>query len=290
MEHRVLDRKGLKIGIKNGFGFTDFKEKYGLGEAELRDAVAILYKNNKKDACNLVKQIEGNEKKRVKPTTKPAEYKGVPIEEFVNMPMDEFMKIENDIAVNVKADIPETVILEDEIHQLEDEVIKCESQRKQWLGQYHDSIKQMSKYEEELTTLREKMVRLKEKYNASLERNTKIVNKANEILEKKTGLEVVLEEKRQKLEKLKRIVLCAYADGTVSTMDTSCQVSLDDSGSDALYLELVARDECQDLRAREIKSLAKLLKIIENSELDFEIVYDNAEMEAVFSALKQARA
>ena len=211
------------------------------------------------------------------------EYKGVPISEIKSMSLSEFMTLENDD--ESKEEIPGKILLESEIRDLEEQAVKLETERKRWLAKHHDTAEEMGRLEEELESLREKIVTLKRKYNNLAERDTRIVAKANEALEKQHEVKAELEEKRRKLDEMLKIVICAYTDGTIAPMDESVTVNLDDTGADTLYQELVNREECQELKMREIRTLSKLLKIVENSTLEFEVVCDTAEMEAAYHAL-----
>ncbi|MBR0465511.1 hypothetical protein IJJ02_01840 [Candidatus Saccharibacteria bacterium] len=292
MELMTIDRKGLKVGIKNGFGFSDFEEKYGLDKQGLSDAVMVLYKRNKDTAEDLLREITKNEKKREKEREKEPvkEYKGVPIEEFMNMSMDDFMEIEKGATQGEEPKISREVILEDEIRQLEDEVIKNEKQYNNWLGQHRDSTKQMGKLEERLTNLRDELVKLKEKYNCIAERRQKITEKANYFLGERQKAEAVLEEKRQERERLSRIAVGVYADGTVALMEPdTTDVSLNDEGWEAHFTNLSDphRTECQELRMREVTAISKMLAIIENDggAHGFEIAFDNSEMEAAYDTI-----
>lgn len=290
---RILDRRAIKTGIKNGDGFTKFQEKFGLDKEALGKEIHRLYKQNQDTADDLIKDIATNEKKFLKASKKKpvTEYKGVPIEDFMNMSMDEFMGIENG-----KTDEEETpkisreVVLGSEIRQLEDEIAKCESERKQWLSRQHDSLKQMSELEEKLTKLKDDLVRLKEKYNCVAERNNKIIARANEFLERKHELGAALEEKRQELEKLSRIAVGVYADGAVSLMEPDAtDIKLNDDGWEVHFANLSNphRTECQDLKMREITAISKMLAIIENDggAHGFEIAFDNSEMEAAYDTI-----
>ena len=281
----TIDRKGLKLGIKNGFGFREFQEKYGMDKEQMQNAVMILYKNSKDTAETLLRDIAKNDKKRLKERAKQpvTEYKGVPISEIKSMSLSEFMTLENDD--ESKEEIPGKILLESEIRDFEEQAVKLETERKRWLAKHHDTAEEMGRLEEELESLREKIVTLKRKYNNLAERDTRIVAKANEALEKQHEVKAELEEKRRKLDEMLKIVICAYTDGTIAPMDESVTVNLDDTGADTLYQELVNREECQELKIREIRTLSKLLKIVENSTLEFEVVCDTAEMEAAYHAL-----
>lgn len=292
----ILNRRAIKTGIKNGDGFTRFQEKFGIDEEGLKKQIRFLYNNNQDTADELIREIAKNEKKFQKMADKKpiTEYRGVPIEKVMDMSIEELIGLENSSEVESSDDIQEApkvseeVMLEEEIHGLEDEKIKLESQRKQWLSQHRASLKQMDELDEDLTALREKLVRIKEKYNCIAERDNKIVAKANANLKKQQEVKVVLEEKRQKLEKLHRIVIGVCADGTVALLENS-SVELDDTGWETIFSDLSNphRTECQDLRMREITAVAKILAIVKNDDHahQFELAFDNDEMEnAYFSA------
>lgn len=291
----ILNRRAVKTGIKNGDGFTKFQEKYGLDEKGLKKQIHYFYNNNQDTAEELIKKIARNEKKYQKISKKPVtEYKGVPIEEFMDMSMDEFMKIENGTAADEEPKISREVVLEDEIHQLEDEVIKCEKQYNKWLGQGYDSIKQMSELEEKLTKLKGELVKLREKYNCIAERRRKITEKANGFLEKKHELEAALEEKRQKLERFSRIAVGVCADGTVTLLaPEATDVKLDDTGWEVNFTNLSNphRTECQELKMREISAVSKILAVVENDNgaHKFEIAFDSEEMESAYDKFVSLR-
>ncbi len=284
----TIDRKGIKTGIKNGFGFSEFKEKYGMDKDDLTNSVLTLYKNNRDEAESLLREIGRNEKKREKERKRESvkEYKGIPIDEIKNMSMDEFMELENNTSSNTQmTEIPEKIKLENEIHELEEEVAKYEAEYKRWMKKHRTSAEEMGKLEEELKKLKDKLISTKSKYGAIAERDSKIVEKANEVLAKQKESEALLKGKRQRLDELNRLAICVYADGTIVPMDESIEITLDDTGSDDLYLKLVTRSECQDLKAREIQVLARLLKIVENSSSEIEVVYEITEMEKAYHAL-----
>ena len=284
----TIDRKALKLGIKNGFGFSEFEERYGMDRDNLTESVFILYKKNRETAEDLLREIGRNEKKHEKERAKEpvVEYKGVPIEEFKSMSMDEFMKLENGTANDTQKDtIPEKVKLESEIHELQDTVAKYEADDKRWISKRQASLEEMAKLEDELKKLKEKLVSVKMKYGAIAERDEKIVKKMNETHTKLEESRTLLKEKRRRLDELNRLVICAYDDGTIAPMDESIEIILDDTGSDDLYLKLVTRAECQDLKAREILILARLLKIVENSTSRIEVACDTVEMEKAYNAL-----
>lgn len=56
MELKV-DRKAIKNGIKSGFGFSDFEEKFGIQRDELEKTIRFLYNRNSDTAEEMIREI-----------------------------------------------------------------------------------------------------------------------------------------------------------------------------------------------------------------------------------------
>ena len=284
-----LDRRSIKTGVKMGMSFSDFRDKYDLDRDELENRIRILYKNNKDDADEIIKAISKNEKKHAKET--PTEYKGMPIEAFKEMSFDEFLEFEKQkkLEETQKTDVEiEVANLEDEISKLSDEIITKESEHKKWRERHREHLNQIGSLDDKLAKIESELKEIKQKYDSIIGLDNDAVERANRALDEKHELEAVIEERRQKLKSLKAVTICAYEDGTINPLDESVNIVLDDSGHDELYAELITKEECEDLRVKDIKTLARLIKIAEHSACDLEIVTDNAEIEKVFSSLTKA--
>lgn len=83
------------------------------------------------------------------------------------------------------------------------------------------------------------------------------------------------------------VVFCIGSDGTIEAPDKP-EFPIDDSGYLELKNTLIERDECQDLRIRDITTLARLIKIVAKAER-FTLICDSAELEAAFWALIENR-
>ena len=62
----ILTIKDISVGIKNGFGFDEFFEKYGLTEQELRDFIAGRSLKKRSYNDRIIRQIISNTKKNRK--------------------------------------------------------------------------------------------------------------------------------------------------------------------------------------------------------------------------------
>ncbi|MBR3246547.1 hypothetical protein IKF87_01545 [Candidatus Saccharibacteria bacterium] len=300
MELKV-DRKAIKNGIKSSFGFSDFEEKFGIQRDELEKTIRFLYNRNSDTAEEMIREIAKNEKKRAKVTAKKpiTEYKGVPIEDFKSMSLDEFMALENNETViesdkviadtNAKAVTPrnkEILLIEEDITRLSSELIKAESETKRWdeRSRAHDG--QLRELDEKLGKLEADMRKVKEKFDSIVGIAREVREKVDQARENQSRLQAAIDEKRQKLAELKRISVCVYNDGVIAPLEEDTPIVIDDTGADTICTELFSTVECQELRMKDVRTLARLIAIVKNSSLDFEVICDNAELEKAFGALK----
>lgn len=297
MELKV-DRKAIKNGLKGGYGFSDFEEKFGIQRGELEKTIRFLYNRNSDTAEEMIREIAKNEKKRAKVASKkPAtEYKGVPIEDFKSMSLDEFMALDsnadscNTVASNdVKTVTPcskEILLIEEDIANLSDELIKAESETKRWDERYRAHDGQLRELDEKLGKLEADMRKVKEKFDSVVGIAREVREKVDQARENQSRLQAAIDEKRQKLAELKRISICVYNDGTIAPLEDDTSVVINDAGTDDICTVLFSAAECQELRMRDVRTLARLIAIVKNSSLDFEVVCDNTELEKAFGALK----
>lgn len=215
------------------------------------------------------------------------------------MSLDEFMALENNETViesgkvvadtNAKAVTPrdkEILLIEEDITRLSSELIKAESETKRWdeRSRAHDG--QLRELDEKLGKLEAEMRKVKEKFDSVVGIAREVREKVDQARENQSRLQAAIEEKRQKLAELKRISICVYNDGTIAPLEDDTSVVIDDAGADDICTVLFSAAECQELRMRDVRTLARLIAIVKNSSLDFEAVCDNAELEKAFGALK----
>lgn len=286
----LLDRRSVRTGIKSGFGYGDFLEKYGLEKEALESSIKGMYKNNPNDAEEIIKEIAKNEKKRLRKTEKVeiTEYKGVPVEEIKKMTMEEFLRLdgkEEEIKVPSKLDLERTE-LEKTIKSLSDKLIVAETEHKRWHIRHKDHLNQILGLDKKLAKLEEDLKQVKAKYDEIVNLDDEVIEKANKALEEKQRLERALAENRETLRKLKMVMICAYEDGTIALFDEAAEISLDETGNEDIFMSLIEDSRCEELKAKEIKVLARLLAIIKNTSYDIEVVCDNNELERVLKEIR----
>ena len=64
-------------------------------------------------------------------------------------------------------------------------------------------------------------------------------------------------------------------------------VELDDSGNDEVYRQLLEDERAQNLRLNAIRTLAKVIKIVEHLSADTVVVFEDGEVDEVYYAMKE---
>ena len=95
-----------------------------------------------------------------------------------------------------------------------------------------------------------------------------------------------LQELRTKIEKRMAVSLAVYDSGEIVILE-GADFNMDDSGHAEVYSQLIVSEECQELRLKDIKVMAKLLSIASNSERKINLVCDRPEMEEAYLRLRQ---
>ena len=124
---------------------------------------------------------------------------------------------------------------------------------------------------------------LKKDYLETTAQDNALIEEMNGISASHYDKTTKIQRVRDRIKELSRILLFVYADGTIAIENSD--MVLDESGSDELYRKLTEKDECEKLRMKEIRVLARVLKGCSHLPEDTEIVFDNAEIEKAFKIL-----
>ena len=109
----------------------------------------------------------------------------------------------------------------------------------------------------------------------------------NEISKNRYDKVLALDELRERIAKLEVLSVCVYQDGSISPYEDGVNVTLDDSGYESLFSKFLSKDDFQHLRVVDIKSLARAIRIVENSALTIELMFDNSELEVIYDIYKE---
>ena len=258
MELRSLQKKHVRSYAKNGWCRADFCEKYRCTEEEFESRVHQVFKDEK-SAKECLEKISSNTGKR-KPKRNTTD---------VDHSYDELNELQK-----------EEVDLSKEVRKLEVDFQSLKKRHKEKLQNLRDKKSELEAFRDEILKERKKTERLIRQSNV-------VVEKMNETSKKWSEKTSALDEMRKRIEKLKKLTLCIFDDGTITNYEDGAEVKLDDAGHEGVYAELVKSEDLDNLRQREVKLLARLLTMRRNSSLEVEIICDSKELEEAFESLKK---
>ena len=164
--------------------------------------------------------------------------------------------------------------------ELSDDLMQLESEHKEKARQHRGCIGTSRELKKELEDMKVQLQGIRRKYENVTTQDNNLIARMNAISAEHYDKTIEIQRVRERIRDLSKIIVFVYADGAVVTENMG--VNLNDLGSDEIYRNLFEKDECGELRAREIKTLAKVLAISKHLPENSEIVFDNAEIEEVF--------
>ena len=271
----VLTAKKLQCCIKNGLTPEEVAEKFQLTDDELKERIKQFYKAGDGTKAQVVYgQLEANRKKAHcrKTTSKKDTEKPVEVPEVVE-----------EVAAPVKTDLLSDYLKEEEA--LSKEVINLEGQHKGLKAKRKVCLDDLRKLQEQARNLKASLQKVKDEYDAIASKADAIAEEMNAVSTHLQPKRAALEEVRQKIESARTIAICVSEDGTIEAPDNP-ELSLEPDDWESLKTDLANREECLDLRLRDISTLARLLKICEQIE-KVSLICDNPELEKAFLAIHQ---
>jgi predicted RNase H-like nuclease (RuvC/YqgF family) len=270
MEITMLKAKGVMVGIKNGMTLDDFCTKYQCSSDEFGERLRQIYGHNKRQIKNCFSQIEANQKKPRK-ETEPRDATDV-VQTVDDAP----------VALPRSVELEELTRLEEEQSQ---RVMTLESEHKELAARHRELKNSLRGLSESIDKLMAEFQRHHQEFEKILSQNTTVEARMNEITAEWSIEKATLSDTRSRIEELSVVTLCVYDSGEISLMDNSV-VELDDSGWKTRRDALLTMEECQELRLRDIDTLAKLLKIAEHLDYKVEVACDRSELENAFHKLR----
>ena len=274
MNSSIVSAKQFQLAIKNGLTPEDLAEKHGIDVDELKNQLKHLYNaGDGSKAQSIFGQLAANRKKSRKRKVVVA----IPQTEMVEQPDTEDAQKEE--PAKSLSDYQE------EEKSLSSEVMHLESEHKELSGQHRACIKELRDLQEQIEAIKKELIGCKAKYEKIVENADVVATQMNNLSALRREKLVALERVRQEIEELSRITLCVTADGNIEAPDNPDFV-LNDEGYRDVKAEIAEREECLDLRVRDVTTLARLLKICEGVE-HLTLICDHAELEKVFWTIRQ---
>ena len=274
----TVTSKQIQIYIKKGWLPEEIEEKYGCTNQELKDQLNFLYrKGNGSKAQSIYGQLEANRKKP-RPKKKPIEVR--PAEKPV-AEEDSSEVAEEQVNFGTEKTLSD---LEKEEKVLSDELIDLESKHKALSGKHRECINELRELQNQIKTIRQELVDCHQKFEDVTVRADEIAVQMNDISVLARPKRMALEGIRQEIADRNTVTICVSNDGTIEAPDNP-DFLMDDDGYQNLKAEVSEKEECFDLRVRDIVTLARLIKICEKIER-FSLICDNADLEKAFWAIR----
>lgn len=301
---RMLDAKRLRNAVKSNWTIADLCEKYHCSDIELVDMIHRIYNSSPRDAEEIVSSLRANEKKpRKKRVTLAPIAEGmieagdaVEVDETQEKKPEEVLiqeELSEEISTqegNLSKDMPTQNTGRNTLEvkrlsasRLTKEILDLEADIKGLKEENKTLHERLKAYYKVLEDMEHKLINLVSDCN-------KISDRKEEILKETEKLNLVLKGKRRELDtlegeikELEKLTIFVYDSGVIEA--DRKDVLLDDSGSEELYKLLLQREDCGELRLKEIKTLARLLEIVQHLKVNVEVECDNEELKRVYSLI-----
>lgn len=273
-----LSHRDVRFGIKNGFTFTDFCHKYNCTQAEFEDRIRGIYRY---DSKKMLDSIRANAKRKGRQSRPETSNTAPTTNRTVEPPINNSETTATSTLPNPQSQLK---ILRQQEQALSDEVIRLESKHKAIAQQHRGHIRELRDLHTELETLRQTFEEKVTAYEAIASHNNELVTLMNQISQERNQRAGALADLRQQIKSLTEVVICAYDNGTIEPMDYDGNITLNETGSDALFSTLRDREDLEELRVKDIKILSRVLAIINNSEMRIIPMFENAALDSCFQA------
>ena len=278
-EVNLLKAREVREAVKNGLGLEHLCQKYGCDQAELSKRVNLLFSKNKKATEKIISDLKANDKKsknqKSAPTTE-AVTDSKPIDDSPTTPEEE-----HEESLNSKT-LSDLQIIEEEESQ---KAIELENQHKKLAQEHKNKIRRLRDLKDCISEIKASFKAMCSEYEKIVLENNAIVSEMNEISDKHYHVMLKLEEIRERIGDMEKIVLFVYADGGIETDD---DINLDDTNFEDILSVLLDKKECENLKLKDIKTLARTIAIVNNmdSTKRIEVMFDDAGIEEVYKAVR----
>lgn len=278
MDITTMKTKTVMVGIKNGMTLDDFCQKYQCSSEAFEERMKQIYGHNKKQLKHCFTQIVANEKKARK------EAETDETEEVAEVTEVSETTEEDQVPVSMSRSEELKYLAELEKQQVQSVVAK-ESEHKELAAEHRSYKTSLRELRDKIDKMMVEFQHYHQEFEEILSKNAVVEARMNEISAEWNTERTALADTRSRIEELSVVTLSVYNSGEISQIDGP-EIELDDAGWDSTREVLLTEDECQELRLKDITTLAKLLMIAEHSDRKIEAMCDNAELEIAFRKLR----
>ena len=275
MNLSTLTGKKVRVMIKRGETLKDLMAKYECTEDELRSRIDHLF-TIKGAAHDVWNQLVANGKK-VKSFKPPV----------LNQEPEQNQTEEAIVSVPDNTEVLGIQQLRESEEEKSKTVLSLEKE-------YSAIERERYELRKRFQALRKEIADLKRTYLKRCQSAEKIIQKDNDLnkrmgevaaacQEEKAALEAI----REKIEEVSKIVLSVYENGEIALFEgILTDNKLDDRGYEDLYNSLREREEAEDFRPRDLRVIARLIKIVSRISVPFDIIFENEEVESGYKVFK----
>lgn len=274
----MLTHKKLRTCIREGTTTETLCTMYGCDEKMVDEKIDHLYSNNLEQGRKLKVQLAKNDKKaRKAKRSDEAKNETEDVTSAADILATIVAKRDGDMKKLAKVELAqsnEVMKLEANNIALRNEITGC-SER---LGELGTEMRELiAAYNQKYEQFRTEVAKLNE-----------AIEKRGTNLSKLSGGRTALDETRQKVRELKKLAVFAYGNGDIVVINGDNEVSIPEiEGSELAYRDLLASpDEYEDLRVKDIKTLARLIALRDISPLEIDLTCDVDEVSEAYHLLK----
>ena len=307
MNELMINAKKIQICLKNGFTLEETAQKYQTTEELLKTRIEQLY-SAPTTAKKIFDSFEQNSKqKRRRPSHEStiklfekSSTRSILTPQGPRMVQTPVVQIKSEPTVQAKVapvvqaksspvaqvkSEPTLSDLREEEARLSAIIMEIEGEHNELSNQHRTCIVGLRKLQDDMANIKESLIDCKRKFDKLVTEADSIAVQMNENSAHRRETVEELEKVRQKVEELTSVTICVASDGTIEAPDNPDFV-INDEGFQAIRSEIAEKDECLDLRVRDVITLARLLKICENIKR-VTLICDHEELEKAFWAFRK---
>ena len=278
---KTLTSKLVKVGIKNGYTVEDFCNKYGItGEEEFLSQLKKAFPAGAEQALREIRKNETHRKK------KPI----IVVNHAVLMSRKEEVSKVKEQKVKEEQEVDPLAALKSTESELSAQVIELESRHKQLASERKKCLSELREIQEKVNEFRAEIDRQQSVYKEVAVEANRIIRQMNGVSRDRADKQAELASVREQIAKLETTTIAVCNDGKFEVVEgAAISLDIDEDKLSELSHQLIDNSICEELKAKQIKALARLMTIItDNSSRKVEFIFDSdhADLEKAYLALK----
>ena len=178
-------------------------------------------------------------------------------------------------------------ILKNQEASLSSEVIKLETEHKDLASKHREYLKKARDIEIKVDELNAKIDEYTAKFEEIIEANNELVRKMNSVSMDRAEKLASLDAVRTEIESLTVISIGVLKNCEFEVIEGNFQIDLSrkEEEINVLTHKLMDQEICEDLTARQIRTLSRVIILKNSSSRKLEFVFDSSELESTYTYL-----